>query len=128
MSSSILSTITLVRFCSTLALSSCYPTSLQVPPGHPADAAVTTPLADLSAARLARRDFETELAVTRNRDHHAHDAHEAVASADGASEAEAAPRWTCPMHPEVLRDGPGSCPICGMHLIEKKDAPPGGQP
>ncbi len=24
--------------------------------------------------------------------------------------------WTCPMHPEVIRDGPGSCPICGMAL------------
>ena len=24
--------------------------------------------------------------------------------------------WTCPMHPEVRRDAPGSCPICGMAL------------
>jgi P-type Cu+ transporter len=24
--------------------------------------------------------------------------------------------WTCPMHPEVAQDGPGSCPICGMAL------------
>ncbi|KAB2676386.1 heavy metal translocating P-type ATPase [Brucella tritici] len=24
--------------------------------------------------------------------------------------------WTCPMHPEIRRDGPGSCPICGMAL------------
>ena len=24
--------------------------------------------------------------------------------------------WTCPMHPEVVRDGPGDCPICGMAL------------
>ncbi len=24
--------------------------------------------------------------------------------------------YTCPMHPEVVRDGPGSCPICGMAL------------
>ncbi len=24
--------------------------------------------------------------------------------------------WTCPMHPEVRRDVPGSCPICGMAL------------
>src|SRR4051812_46726116 len=27
-----------------------------------------------------------------------------------------ATRWTCPMHPEIVRDGPGSCPICGMAL------------
>ena len=25
-------------------------------------------------------------------------------------------RYTCPMHPEILRDGPGACPICGMAL------------
>jgi Cu+-exporting ATPase len=24
--------------------------------------------------------------------------------------------WTCPMHPEIRQDGPGSCPICGMAL------------
>lgn len=24
--------------------------------------------------------------------------------------------WTCPMHPEVVEDGPGSCPLCGMAL------------
>lgn len=25
-------------------------------------------------------------------------------------------QWTCPMHPEILKDAPGSCPICGMAL------------
>jgi Cu+-exporting ATPase len=25
-------------------------------------------------------------------------------------------QYTCPMHPEILRDGPGNCPICGMAL------------
>jgi Cu+-exporting ATPase len=40
----------------------------------------------------------------------------------GAAKAEPAPapapgrRFTCPMHPEIVRDGPGSCPICGMAL------------
>ena len=24
--------------------------------------------------------------------------------------------YTCPMHPEIIRDEPGDCPICGMHL------------
>jgi len=28
----------------------------------------------------------------------------------------AAGRFTCPMHPEVMRDGPGACPKCGMAL------------
>jgi P-type Cu+ transporter len=25
-------------------------------------------------------------------------------------------QWTCPMHPQIVRDAPGSCPICGMAL------------
>src|SRR3546814_17930521 len=25
-------------------------------------------------------------------------------------------RHTCPMHPEIVQDGPGPCPICGMAL------------
>ncbi|MEO8547375.1 MAG: heavy metal translocating P-type ATPase [Sphingomicrobium sp.] len=24
--------------------------------------------------------------------------------------------WTCPMHPQIRRNGPGNCPICGMAL------------
>jgi len=27
--------------------------------------------------------------------------------------------YTCPMHPEIIRDKPGSCPICGMNLVKK---------
>jgi Cu+-exporting ATPase len=30
--------------------------------------------------------------------------------------AKVAQKYTCPMHPEIVRDGPGSCPICGMTL------------
>jgi P-type Cu+ transporter len=26
-------------------------------------------------------------------------------------------QWTCPMHPEVVKDAPGACPICGMDLV-----------
>lgn len=28
--------------------------------------------------------------------------------------------YTCPMHPEIVRNKPGNCPICGMALVEKK--------
>jgi Cu+-exporting ATPase len=37
----------------------------------------------------------------------------------GAAAAQPAPptaEYTCPMHPEVVRSEPGSCPICGMAL------------
>ena len=33
-----------------------------------------------------------------------------------ASPAAAQVRWTCPMHPQIVREEPGSCPICGMAL------------
>lgn len=28
-----------------------------------------------------------------------------------------APKYTCPMHPQIVRDEPGKCPICGMDLV-----------
>src|SRR5262249_17862725 len=28
--------------------------------------------------------------------------------------------YYCPMHPQVVRDEPGSCPICGMPLSKRK--------
>jgi Cu+-exporting ATPase len=28
--------------------------------------------------------------------------------------------YTCPMHPEIIRNSPGNCPICGMSLEPKK--------
>jgi Cu(I)/Ag(I) efflux system membrane fusion protein len=27
--------------------------------------------------------------------------------------------WTCSMHPFIIKDKPGTCPICGMELIKK---------
>jgi P-type Cu+ transporter len=40
-----------------------------------------------------------------------------------AREAQAPPQptpgqglWTCPMHPQIIRNGRGNCPICGMAL------------
>jgi Cu(I)/Ag(I) efflux system membrane fusion protein len=34
-----------------------------------------------------------------------------------ASAPAAAQRYQCPMHPSVVRDRPGECPICGMQLV-----------
>lgn len=30
--------------------------------------------------------------------------------------------YTCPMHPFIIKDKPGSCPICGMTLVKKVQA------
>ena len=35
------------------------------------------------------------------------------------------PRYRCPMHPDIVRDAPGECPICGMTLV--KVEPPAGE-
>jgi Cu+-exporting ATPase len=43
---------------------------------------------------------------------HRHTAPAAQGVASGAGNA----RYTCPMHPEIMRDAPGSCPKCGMTL------------
>ena len=29
--------------------------------------------------------------------------------------------YTCSMHPQIIRDKPGDCPICGMKLVKKVD-------
>jgi len=34
-------------------------------------------------------------------------------------EQSAKPVYTCPMHPFIIKDKPGACPICGMELIKK---------
>ena len=31
-------------------------------------------------------------------------------------------QYTCPMHPEVIKDAPGKCPKCGMDLVPVKEA------
>ena len=39
-----------------------------------------------------------------------------VAKSDTAQQ----PKYTCPMHPEVMSDKPGKCPKCGMDLVKAK--------
>ncbi len=31
------------------------------------------------------------------------------------------PRYTCPMHRQVIQNGAGKCPICGMNLVLLKE-------
>jgi Cu(I)/Ag(I) efflux system membrane fusion protein/cobalt-zinc-cadmium efflux system membrane fusion protein len=47
--------------------------------------------------------------------------HDAAAAGD---DTEHTRLWTCGMHPEVIEDGPGICPICQMDLVPlRTDAP-----
>ena len=38
---------------------------------------------------------------------------------DNRHASEGVVQYTCPMHPTVIRDAPGTCPICGMELVRK---------
>jgi Cu+-exporting ATPase len=61
---------------------------------------------------------------------------DATTAAPGSAGAEAAHapsggEYTCPMHPEIVRPGPGTCPICGMALepvMPSADASPEADP
>jgi Cu(I)/Ag(I) efflux system membrane fusion protein len=37
--------------------------------------------------------------------------------------AQAKPKYTCPMHPSIVSDHPGECPICGMKLVAVAASP-----
>ncbi len=52
--------------------------------------------------------------------HETHTGHTTTAS-DSTRPATEGTRYTCPMHPQIVQLGPGSCPICGMTL-EPMDA------
>jgi Cu(I)/Ag(I) efflux system membrane fusion protein len=38
------------------------------------------------------------------------------------AETAAGVEYTCPMHPQIVRDKPGDCPVCGMTLVAKQTA------
>jgi Cu(I)/Ag(I) efflux system membrane fusion protein len=38
----------------------------------------------------------------------------------GSAETDQKQLWTCPMHPQILKDQPGTCPICSMSLVKKE--------
>jgi membrane fusion protein, copper/silver efflux system len=42
-------------------------------------------------------------------------------SNQGKQQAGSAQKYTCPMHPQITSEGPGTCPICGMDLVPLND-------
>src|SRR5688572_8892917 len=53
---------------------------------------------------------------------HDHGNHAPATKGANASENESTGAvYTCPMHPEIRKDQPGKCPICGMKLVPAKD-------
>lgn len=103
----------LLSFTTLLLAVGCVSTRLEPGRDHPASAqAETTPPAPnndiLASAPMAATPSNAPAA-------HAHD--HAAPMAD---------QYTCPMHPQVVKNGPGQCPICGMNLVKKEGAVPEG--
>jgi len=55
-------------------------------------------------------------------------AHEAQSQVKNEAAAEQKQLYTCSMHPFIIRDAPGNCPICGMTLVPLKPGATGAQP
>ncbi|HEU5181122.1 MAG TPA: efflux RND transporter periplasmic adaptor subunit [Candidatus Polarisedimenticolia bacterium] len=48
----------------------------------------------------------------------------AAGDSDAVTRQPAKIRYHCPMHPTVITDHPGSCPICGMQMVPLEEQPP----
>ena len=49
-----------------------------------------------------------------------------VESMQSTNEQDQATMWTCSMHPQIHKDQPGQCPLCGMDLIPVQKQTAGG--
>lgn len=73
---------------------------------------IAIPLTILSLVVVAMSWFYKSGKFTKLTGYHKDDGH-------GHQGQTATPLWTCSMHPFIIKDKPGTCPICGMELIKK---------
>jgi uncharacterized membrane protein/predicted RNA-binding Zn-ribbon protein involved in translation (DUF1610 family) len=69
--------------------------------------------------RCPKCGMALKLRTASSEDHSEHSEH---AGHDLAMAAGKAPEYTCPMHPEIVRSEPGSCPKCGMTLVPRGES------
>ncbi|HLL24786.1 MAG TPA: heavy metal translocating P-type ATPase [Kofleriaceae bacterium] len=100
-------------------------------PGHshdhqlmPADAEITDPVCGMTVRpttphRTLHGGRDVLFCSKRCRDKFVADPAHYLTPPRAPSSTPTAAEYTCPMHPEIVRHGPGSCPICGMALEPK---------
>jgi len=105
----------LLSLGTTLLVTACVSTRLEPGTDHPANASAETALPphhDRILASAPATEPHGNAPANRQHDH-------AAPTAD---------TYTCPMHPQVVKNAPGKCPICGMNLVKKETAAPEGAP
>lgn len=60
---------------------------------------------------LCALSFVFLVACTQEPNHDGHNEHQPATET-------ASTQYTCPMHPQVVQDKPGKCPVCGMDLVK----------
>ena len=96
-----------------LLATACVSTGLEPGSDHPANAKAETgppPRSENILATAPSPDQGSAAAANQGHEH-------ATPMAD---------TYTCPMHPQIVRNAPGKCPICGMNLVKKESAAPQG--
>jgi nucleoside-diphosphate-sugar epimerase/uncharacterized membrane protein len=96
-------------------------------PAEPAQAAeYTCPMHPEVVAsepgRCPKCGMALELRTASSEVHSEHSEHSEHAGHDHAMAAVEAVEYTCPMHPEIVRSEPGSCPKCGMTLVPRGES------
>ena len=93
--------------------------------GHPAVAGLRDPVCGMAVAETSTRRLEhagvtyrfcSDRCLERFRSEPERWLKPAAEATPPPPAAAITARFTCPMHPEIVRDAPGSCPICGMAL------------
>jgi membrane fusion protein, copper/silver efflux system len=112
------------------SLAGCVGSELEAPashPGHPqarhGKVMMSTALGPELDVRVEQDEGADSHAGHGDHSGHQHEPETAPEAPSAPSQpAGASATYSCPMHPEIVREEPGKCPVCGMKLVPKKGA------